>query len=251
MNKAFTLAEGTTYVAMPPVFSKTGFTLAEVLITLGIIGVVAAITIPGLITTYKAHQLRAQFLKSYSVIQQVFKQMEADDIAIDPSDYYDNTNGRFYKTFIKYLTNATNCGDLTNKTNNPVCYDYSQNSKDNPYKTLDGKTDIAPSFFDDGQILLSDGTLLLFENPSNAIGSPIFISVDLNGYKKLPNRWGYDLFTFRFMDGELKTVGDKNTSYTVNTYCNINTTNSRNGIACAHRAKTESDYFIWAIKNIK
>lgn len=48
---------------------KFGFTLAEVLITLGIIGVVAALTIPRLITTYKAHRLHAQFLKSYSVIQ--------------------------------------------------------------------------------------------------------------------------------------------------------------------------------------
>ena len=38
---------------------KKAFTLAEILITLGIIGVVAAITIPGLITTYKAHQLRS------------------------------------------------------------------------------------------------------------------------------------------------------------------------------------------------
>lgn len=36
---------------------KKGFTLSEVLITLGIIGVVAALTIPGLITTYKAHRL--------------------------------------------------------------------------------------------------------------------------------------------------------------------------------------------------
>lgn len=33
---------------------KKGFTLSEVLITLGIIGVVAALTIPGLITQYKA-----------------------------------------------------------------------------------------------------------------------------------------------------------------------------------------------------
>lgn len=31
------------------------FTLAEVLITLGIIGVVAAMTIPNLITSYKVH----------------------------------------------------------------------------------------------------------------------------------------------------------------------------------------------------
>ncbi len=44
-----------------------GFTLAEVLITLGIIGVVAAITIPNLITTYKAKQLHSQFLKNYSI----------------------------------------------------------------------------------------------------------------------------------------------------------------------------------------
>ena len=230
---------------------KKAFTLAEILITLGIIGVVAATTIPGLITTYKAHQLRSQFLKSYSVVQQVFKQMEADDVAVDPRDYQDDKYGRFHKTFIKYLTNATSCGDLTTRVNNPACYDYSKNTKDNPYKTLDGKTNINPSFFDDGQILLADGTLLLFENPSNAIYSPIYISVDINGYKKLPNRWGYDLFTFRFLDGELKTVGDKNTSFTVNSHCNINTTNTMNGVACAHRAKTESDYFVWAIKNIK
>ena len=53
---------------------KCAFTLAEVLITLGIIGIVAALTIPSLITNYKANKLRAQFLKSYSTVQQVFKQ---------------------------------------------------------------------------------------------------------------------------------------------------------------------------------
>nr|QGT49744.1 hypothetical protein Melaina855_1310 [uncultured Candidatus Melainabacteria bacterium] len=250
-QKAFTLAEDAAHITKPSVLYKAAFTLAEVLITLGIIGVVAAITIPGLMTTYKANQLRAQFLKTYSVVQQVFKQMEADDVAIDPRDYSDDKNGRFYKTFIKYLTNATNCGNITKRSQNPACYDYSTNTNDRPYKTLDGKTSVAPSFFDDGQILLADGTLILFENPSNAIGSPIYISIDLNGYKKLPNRWGYDLFTFRFLDGELKTVGDKNTGYTVNSSCNIKTTNARNGIACAHKAKTESDYFKWALKNIK
>ena len=50
---AFTLAEGATHVAMPPVFSKAGFTLAEVLITLGIIGIVAAMTIPTLMAKYQ------------------------------------------------------------------------------------------------------------------------------------------------------------------------------------------------------
>lgn len=44
---------------------EPAFTIAEVLITLGIIGVVAALTIPPLITNYKARKLHTQFLKSY------------------------------------------------------------------------------------------------------------------------------------------------------------------------------------------
>ena len=43
--------------------NRIGFTLAEILITLGIIGVVAAMTIPALMTAYKAHRYKSQFLK--------------------------------------------------------------------------------------------------------------------------------------------------------------------------------------------
>ncbi len=64
-------------------------------------------TIPNLMTAYKAHKLCTQFLKSYSTIQQAFKQMEADDVSLDSSTYPDRT---FYKTFIKYLKGATDCG---------------------------------------------------------------------------------------------------------------------------------------------
>ena len=75
---------------------KIAFTLAETLITLGIIGVVAAITIPGLINNYKANKLRTQFLKSYSTIQQAFKLMQEDDVSMDPTTYPPHT---YYKTF--------------------------------------------------------------------------------------------------------------------------------------------------------
>ena len=44
---------------------KKGFTLAEVLITLGIIGVVAALTLPSLITNYRKKQTVAQLKKVY------------------------------------------------------------------------------------------------------------------------------------------------------------------------------------------
>ena len=50
--------------------SKKGFTLAEVLITLGIIGVVAAMTIPTLIQNTNSVKFASQFKKSISTLSQ-------------------------------------------------------------------------------------------------------------------------------------------------------------------------------------
>ena len=49
---------------------RFGFTLAEVLITLGIIGVVAAMTIPNLIANTNGAKFRSQFKKSVSTLSQ-------------------------------------------------------------------------------------------------------------------------------------------------------------------------------------
>lgn len=207
------------------------FTLAEVLITLGIVGVVAALTIPGLITTQKAIKLRSQFLKSYSLIQQSFKLMEEDDVSLDPNTY---ESGTFYKTYMKYFTGTTDC---TSKRKTPCYYRY-----DPPYKSLDGKSTIEYNPFDDGQFTLKDGTLVLLENYTNY--KHIWVSVDINGYGTPPNRWGYDLFTFQFKDGELVTMGDQSTEYKdTKKYCDINGSGTRNGIACAQLAKTDPEYF--------
>jgi len=219
-----------------------GFTLAEVLITLGIIGVVAALTIPGLINNYKAVRLHSQFLKSYSTVQQAFKQMEADDVSLDPTTYEHQT---FYKSFIKYFKGALDCGTHYTKTPES-CYDLHNNAQ---YESLDGKTTIGTGFLDDGQILLPNGILILMENP---VTSRIWVSVDLNGYNNPPNRLGYDLFTFQFVDGELVTMGDKKSDYTdMSKYCSKTSTDSLNGIACAQKAKENSDYFKELIKEFK
>ena len=50
--------------------AKRGFTLAEVLITLAIIGVVAAMTIPTLLQNYKKKLVETRLLNGYSVISQ-------------------------------------------------------------------------------------------------------------------------------------------------------------------------------------
>ncbi|MBP7212243.1 prepilin-type N-terminal cleavage/methylation domain-containing protein, partial [bacterium] len=51
--------------------SKTAFTLAEVLITLGIIGIVAALTIPTLMNKSQKQQTVTALKKSYSTFSQV------------------------------------------------------------------------------------------------------------------------------------------------------------------------------------
>ena len=58
---------------------KTAFTLAEVLITLGIIGVVAALTLPALIQHYKRQDIETRLQKFYSTMNQAIKQSELDN----------------------------------------------------------------------------------------------------------------------------------------------------------------------------
>ena len=52
---------------------KNGFTLAEVLITLGIIGVVAALTIPNLMKVTTGHAFRTAFKEAYSTLNRAIK----------------------------------------------------------------------------------------------------------------------------------------------------------------------------------
>lgn len=58
-------------------FKRAGFTLAEVLITLGIIGVVAAMTIPNLIANTRSSQYRSAFKKAVSTLSQAARMSEA------------------------------------------------------------------------------------------------------------------------------------------------------------------------------
>ena len=46
---------------------KKAFTLAEVLIVLGVVGIIAAMTLPSLITNYKVKVLKTQFKKPPSL----------------------------------------------------------------------------------------------------------------------------------------------------------------------------------------
>ena len=234
----FRIKSGMTFM------KQSAFTLAETLITLGIIGVVAVLTIPGLINNYKAQRLRSQFLKSYSTVQQVFKQMEADDVSLDPNSYNPT---EFYRVFARYLSGASLChGSAANSSLCPSV----QTRDNNLYKG------ISNWFLDDGAILLQDGTLLMFENTTRTANPYIFVTVDLNGIKNPPNMEGFDVFTFQFQDGILRTMGDNGTRFQGDGYCDLDkvraTRETNNfGIACAQKAKEDADYFQKLVKKYK
>ena len=214
---------------------KQGFTLAEVLITLGIIGVIAAMTLPALINQTQGKELETGLKKAYSVIQTALNQMAYDEgQIINNANYPTHT---FMPIFKKYFKITKDCGTVGCET--PGTSDTGIHSHSKNYKTYNNK-DLQNALFDDGQAIASDGMLILIEN--NSLG--IFLSVDVNGIYKKPNRWGHDLFTFQIMDsGKLLPMGAEGTKYNSTDYCSATSSNTSNGIGCTYRALTEKDYF--------
>ncbi len=228
-----------------------GFTLAEVLITLGIIGVVSAMTIPALINNVRAVKLRSQFNKAYSEVQQAFKLM-ADNESVSPNDYNRGDTARtdnyFYKRFIKYFKSGIDCGaNSIGVDKNLPCF-YTTNGDNRPYKALGGISNASNTYFDDGQIGLIDGALVLLENAHGRL----WISIDINGYNNPPNQWGIDLFTFEVTDDGLLPMGNAKTSYKdKDKYCDSTKYDSMNGITCAEKAVKDLNYFKDLYKNYR
>lgn len=146
-----------------------GFTLAEILITLGIIGIVAAMTIPTLIARYNAKVMETQFKKSYSVLSNATKLIVEQEISP-----YGLTMAERVNEYTKVL-GASHLQRVN----------YS-------WKNLTGKggahlgpISVTPV------LMLKDGTIIV-------IGAYNWIFVDING-AKAPNQVGYDIHVFKIM----------------------------------------------------
>jgi prepilin-type N-terminal cleavage/methylation domain-containing protein len=206
------------------------FTLTEVLITLGIIGVVAAMTIPNLFKDIEDLQFKSAWKKKFSEIAQVQKKMSSD------YSFPYSSQGKAYNAFQNYMNYQKFC-------TNPQaegCW-HQPNEWVNIYGTQ------IPSVLDLNSqrgYILNDGTLMFFSfynipasNPAIASsgGRPIVGTVDLNGYKK-PNKVGKDIVSF-YMDAE-KTLpmGAIGTTYeSDSTFCNSSGvgTSAASGISCS------------------
>ena len=103
-NNAFTLAEGATHVETCNGYRKAAFTLAEVLITLGVIGVVAAITMPMLITNVNDRANSERHANIAYKMTQAMEQMRAHG----KLTAYDSTSA-FVDELQKYLKITKRC----------------------------------------------------------------------------------------------------------------------------------------------
>ena len=100
-----------------------GFTLAEVLITLGIIGVVAAVTMPTLITNFQKHETVNRLKETYSILYQAVRLSETENGLLETWDipspgWYAGTytyGKTFFKQYLKpFLKVAKECKYLSN-----------------------------------------------------------------------------------------------------------------------------------------
>ena len=110
LKYAFTLVEGVTHVDMSDNIRRVAFTLAEVLITLAIIGVVAAMTIPTLISDVSRKQHLVAFKKKYAEIVQAIKLSAIDNMDTSKWDYSLDDEEFFAKYLAPYLK-TTRCDD--------------------------------------------------------------------------------------------------------------------------------------------
>lgn len=181
---------------------KKAFTLAEVLITLGIIGVVAALTLPSVVQNFQKRSLEVATQKFYSVMLQAIKQYMADEGVDDLrqssliryDDDSDETrtakDDEFFKKYLKAQICEGGCFADNYKTQaGEISYAIG--------KSVDNNTE--------GRYLLPDG-MVVNSCYFGALGdndTPGSIYVDVNG-RKGPNKIGYDLWSMSiFYDGTI------------------------------------------------
>ena len=88
---------------------KQAFTLAEVLITLAIVGVIAALTIPNLMKNYQTHIFKTAYKQAYSDINQAFAQAFKDGELIRTTMYQNNATTQEWNILKENLKISKEC----------------------------------------------------------------------------------------------------------------------------------------------
>lgn len=169
---------------------RAAFTLAEFLITFGIIGIVAAITLPSISANVQKSILRNQIKKVLTVYNQTLIQT-IDYLGGDVNCYYSSTGVAFndcplfLREYTKKLKTVKTC--YGNALANGCVPKYSS------YGLESGCGGFSENYINnlDNVYILADGSIIISFMPAGGM-YPLF-AFDVNG-KKGPNKPGYDLF---------------------------------------------------------
>ena len=172
---------------------RAAFTLAEVLITLGIIGIVAALTLPSVIAKYQKEQTVVQLKKAYSTLDNAARLSTVynGEMQTWDSNLF-NTNIKEYVAtyYLPYIngeknTNWVDKNYVIHNLNGRTLMDFQSQARTTMVKTVNSQ------MFIFSQTQIGQGYLWIF--------------ADINGTKG-PNRIGRDVFVF---DGRNYATGDK------------------------------------------
>jgi prepilin-type N-terminal cleavage/methylation domain-containing protein len=200
----------------------SGFTLAEVLITLLIIGVVSSLVIPAIMNDTQEAEYRAAWKKAYAEVDQATRLIMMDNGGILKglcNNGDDNCLRNNYAAFLSY-TKKCNDGETAG-----ICWHSANN-----WKTLKGD----PLNWGLGAgLVLSNGTLFFTSLISKNCSTPYGIfnicgemAVDINGFKG-PNQIGKDIFYTHILENSTKPFGVQGDG--LETSCSPTNT----GMACA------------------
>ncbi len=182
---------------------KFGFTLAEVLITLGIIGVVAALTAPALVQNAGTAKIGPTLSKVVATLENANEQLLHDEDATDLSKIAE-TNEEYCELLSKYIAGSSYNDDAVtftpgatkwNDTASNVAWQYSKEF-----------------YFSDNISLVigvyNSQNVGVYRAKGSFKGGYAYIYVDINGTKTKPNKFGKDIFLF-FIDksGQVTPAG--------------------------------------------
>lgn len=218
-------------VAPPPISRPDkAFTLAEVLIALAIIGIVAAMTIPTLVNNYQEKQTVSRLTKAYGMISNAYQMAKIDNGELSSWGFTNNSQSPdyannafiFWEKITPYLKiNKEKAVQNANKFEYKRYYlsgEVNNNNVSVLIHLADGMT-------------LSGGWISNFACNDKTLCGDFFI--DINGMTNSPNTIGKDIFYFYIYKDAIIPIGTKDdTSYRIERGCNLNSTIVNNGYGC-------------------
>ena len=213
---------------------KKAFTLAEVLVTLSIIGVVSAMTIPTLVRNNQEHQTIAKLKATYSILSQAMKVAEMKNGPMDEwttERWTEKGASDIAEKLLPYFKVLKDCGTFDEKKE---CVNSEYLQKNGNKHDISYATD--RRYY---KILLKNGSALIWKatDPAEAnLGIYTNFYVDVNNSAP-PNKYGRDFFIFSYEEGKIMPYGSPIASN--NSYTNSCLPKNSTGWGCAYYVLTK------------